>query len=181
MKLKNIVIAVLLCASSAIASAQNFRLGDQVVNLSLGLGTTYYSTSYYSTSVPPISISYEKAFKDGIFDKGVIGIGGSFSYASSSYSYFGYTSTITNIFFGVRGSLHYPIIDEPKLDTYAGLTLGYRVASYSNTNSLFPTSGSGLRLPIHIGAHYYFTDQFSGLVELGWGVAYLSLGVGYKF
>ena len=69
---------------------------------------------------------------------------------------------------------------EPKLDTYAGLTLGYWNASWSSSNALFAASGGGIRLPIHVGARYFFTDKLAGVAELGWGIAYLNIGIGYK-
>ena len=185
MKLKNILLAILLLSSSSILFSQNFKKDEQVVNFGLGIGATYYSGSFYSTVVPPISISYEKAILDGIFDKGVIGVGGYFGYSASKFSsniIFGnYSSSITNIFIGARGSLHYPIIDEPKLDTYAGLTLGWWINSWSNSSVYYSATGGGFYPSFHAGAHYYFTDQWSGMAEIGYGVAYLNIGVGYKF
>jgi hypothetical protein len=189
MKLRNILLAIILCAGMASTNAQNFKVGEQVVNATIGLGSTIYSGSGYSSSVPPIAISYEKGFKDGILDEGVIGIGGYLGYTSAKWetswlgSAWGYK--YSSIIIGARGSLHYPVIKEPKLDTYAGLLLGYNIVSASSYgNGLgagYTATGSGVAFSIYLGGKYYFTDQLAGLIELGYGIAYLNLGVGYKF
>ena len=192
MKMKKLLLAFVFIASTAIANAQAFKNGDQIVGATIGLGSVLYSGSGYTSSVPPLSFTYEKGVKDGIFDKGVLSIGGYFGYTSASWEYnYGYGSygwKYSSLILGVRGILHYQLISNNKLDTYAGVMLGYNVVTatatgtastlYGNTTS---ASASGIIFPFFVGARYYFTDQISANAELGYGIAYLNLGLGYKF
>ncbi len=41
--------------------------------------------------------------------------------------------------------------------------------------------GSGLVSSFFIGGRYYFSDSMAAMLELGYGVAYLNLGVAFKF
>ena len=69
----------------------------------------------------------------------------------------------------------------PKLDTYAGLMLGYHIASVSETgyygNSLV---GSGFDLGVVLGARYFFTPRIGAFTELGYSLPYWNLGVTFK-
>ncbi len=166
-----------------------FSEGDKVINLGVGLGSTLYTGSGYSGLVPPLSISFEKGIKDNILEKGVLGVGGYVGYASAKWDYsdtFGsYSWSYSNIIIGARGSFHYPLVD--KLDTYAGLMIGYNIVStkYSATGyySDYPAStnsSGGLAWSMYLGGRYWFNPKIAGMVELGYGIAYLNLGVALK-
>lgn len=184
MKTKIFLLASALMLSLASLNAQDsqFVKGNHVGNLGIGLGNALYTGGGYTSSTPPISVSYEVGVKDGIFDKGSLGIGGLIGYASSKYGYFGYEWKYTNIVFGVRGAIHYPLVD--KMDTYAGLMLGYNIASVTEPSGAsgvgYSAKGSNLILPGFVGARYYFSNNFGVFGELGWGIAYLTLGVTLK-
>ena len=64
---------VLLFSLPAIKGQENmFDLGDKVISVGLGIGNTLYiGGAGYSTMVPPLSLSFEQAVVDDIFDKGV--------------------------------------------------------------------------------------------------------------
>jgi len=161
-----------------------FVKGDKVLNLGIGLGTTLYTGSYYHMTVPPISASLELGILDGIIDKGSIGVGPYVGFASYKWEYSGWGYKYTNIILGARGNFHYPFIE--KLDTYTGLLLGFNVVSSSEFGDLIPgfdysASSSGIAWSWFIGARYYFTDNIAAMVELGYGIAYLNLGVAFKF
>ena len=74
-----------------------------------------------------------------------------------------------------------------KLDTYAGMLLGYNIVSskYSGTgfydtyNTTSPSSSS-LAWSMYLGGRYWFNPKIAGMVELGYGIAYLNLGVSFK-
>jgi hypothetical protein len=164
------------------AQESMFNLGDKTVNLGIGLGTTLYSGTYYSRGFPPVSISYEQAIKDDILEKGVIGVGGYLGYTSYKYDYLGWGYKYSNIVFGAGGFFHYPLID--KLDTYIGVLLGYNIVSanefgtnpgwdYSSTSGGFVFSG-------FVGARYFFTEKFAAFAQVGYGIAYLTLGVSIR-
>lgn len=184
-------IAAIICLtifSLPILKAQEsmFNLGDQVVNVGIGLGSVYGIGTYYKTTVPPISISYEKAIVDEILEKGVIGVGAYAGYTSYKwhyvYSTYDYGWRYTNIILGARGNFHYPLLD--KLDTYAGVLLGYNIvisSSFGTTGTYDYSPDSGrIAFAGYLGGRYYFSDKFSGFAELGYGIAYLTVGLGIK-
>ena len=45
----------------------------------------------------------------------------------------------------------------------------------------FNASSSGLSIAWFAGARYYFSDNFAVMAEIGYGVAYLNLGIALKF
>lgn len=183
------VLLVCACALLGLVSvfAQNeFKQGVKVVNLGVGIGGTLYTGSGYSTKVPPLSGSFEVSVKDNLFDeKSSLGIGGLIGYTSSEYKYayseYNFKYKYTDIVLGVRGAIHYCFIE--KLDTYAGLTLGYDIVSgtASGTYAGYSATSSGLFLGAYLGARYYFSDNWAAMGELGYDISVLRLGVAYKF
>jgi len=172
---------VFLCFITVSAQTSTFEKGSGVGNLGIGLGNALYTGGGYTSAIPPISVSYEVGALDGIFDKGTLGIGGYLGYTSAKYGYVGYEWKYTNVVIGVRGAIHYPFVE--KLDTYAGLMLGYDIVSVKEPSGFpggYSALGSGLILPGFVGARYYFTDKFAGFGELGWGIAYFTIGVSLK-
>ncbi len=186
MKKRNLLIVALLFSVLSL-NAQTFKSGDLVGNLTIGFGNALYSAIGFSTTVPPIAISGDYGIVDNVLEKGSIGIGGYIGYAASSWSYSilgsGASWTYTNIIIGPRGTFHYPFVD--KLDTYAGLLIGYNIATISASSNLggysytTPAAG-GLITSGFIGGRYYFTDKIAGVCEIGWGIAYFNIGVSLK-
>lgn len=175
-------VFVLFFASSLSAQNTTFNEGDKVLNLGIGLGSTLYTGRFYSTTVPPVSGSFEVGIKDELFDENSsLGVGGYVGYSSSKYSGWGSEYGFSNFIIGGRGSLHYQFID--KLDTYGGLMLGFRVVSWKSSSGGFDygsVAGSGLATAFYVGGRYYFTDNLAGMVELGYGIAYLNIGIALK-
>jgi hypothetical protein len=180
---KIFVILLLSVFSLPLLTAQEslFNVGDKVVNVGIGFGSTLYSGSFYSSTVPPVSISFEKGFKDGVLEKGTIGIGGYLGYSSYKWESFGWGWKYTSFIIGARGTLHYPLVD--KIDTYAGVLLGYNIRSskeFGTTVGIEPSSSSGPVFSGFVGGRYYFTDKFAGMAELGYGITWLNIGLGIK-
>jgi len=184
-KIAAIIFLTVFLLPSLKAQESTFNLGDQVVNIGIGLGSLYAIGTYYKTTVPPISISYEKAIVDEIIDKGVIGVGGYLGYTSYKYHYvystYDYGWKYTNIVLGARGNFHYPLVDN--LDTYLGVLLGYniRISREFGTfaDDISPDHGS-LAFAGYVGARYYFSEKFAAFTELGYGISYLTLGISLK-
>lgn len=179
---KILVLFVVACFSLTQLFAQEptFNKGDKVLNLGLGLGTSLYSGVGYSGVIPPLSGSVEVGVVDNIIEKGVIGVGGYLGFASYKWSdYYKYT----NIIIGPRGTFHYPFLD--KLDTYAGLMIGYNIRSSSWIGTGMEItdrhSSGGIVSSFFLGGRYYFSESFGAMLELGYGVSYLNLGVALKF
>ena len=176
---KKVFLAVLaIVGSISIANAQEvFHKGTTAINAGIGLGS-YYS----SLSIPPLSVSLDYGVADNLINgnNGSISVGGFVGYAASSFS--GWTAdkvTVSYAALGARGAFHYQFA--PKLDTYAGLMLGYHIASYSSNINGYPgISGSGIDLGVLLGARYFFTDRVGMFTELGYSVPYWNLGVTFK-
>ena len=177
-KIFTLLVVVFLTLAQLVAQEPTFEKGDKVLNLGIGIGSTYYA-SYETTQVPPISASFEVGIVDNILEKGVIGIGGYLGYSSSKYENFWKTS---HIVIGARGNFHYPLVN--KLDTYTGLLLGYRIVNNKDLDAYtgnYSYSSSGIAWSWFVGARYYFKDTFAVMAELGYGVSVLNLGIALKF
>ncbi len=181
---KLLVFTVALLFTLPVLRAQEsmFNLGDNVLNLGIGLGNTLYSGSYYTKGVPPVSVSFEHAVADEILEKGVIGVAGYLGYSSYKYDYLGWGYKYSNIIVGAGGLFHYPLVD--KLDTYAGVLLGYNIASATEfgtpTGWDYGATSGGFIFSGFVGARYYFAEQFAAFAQLGYGIAYLTLGVSIR-
>ncbi len=176
-KLLLLLFVVVFSLTQLLAQESTFKQGDKVFNLGVGFGSTYYG-SYYTSHTPALSASLEFGVKDGVLDKGSIGVGGYVGYSSATWANYYKTS---NIIIGARGSFHYPLVS--KLDTYTGLLLGYNIYSYKYESSYIGATGtsSGLAFAWFAGARYYFSNNFAVLGEIGYGIAYLTVGVSLKF
>jgi len=160
---KFILLSVLFFSFVAVkAQEPMFVKGDKVVNLGVGFG-------WYTN----VSVSGEYCVKDGVIDKGSIGLG---AYGGVGFSVFNaWYSNSTSIFAGARGTFHYPFIE--KLDTYGGVGLGlnYRYWKYS-TDDLY------LDFNPFLGARYPLTDKIKVFGEVGYGyMGNFILGISFKF
>jgi hypothetical protein len=62
--------------------------------------------------------------------------------------------------------------------------LGYNIVSAKEYGtgqwSSFSSEASGLAFSWFLGGRYYFSEKFAGLLELGFGIAYLNIGIALK-
>ncbi|UKJ08588.1 hypothetical protein [Solitalea lacus] len=184
LKIKLALLFIFIAASTQLkAQSSTFLKGDKVLNFGVGLASTGYSGNGYSTTVPPLSVSMEFAVKDNLFNDSKCGLGVApyIGYASYNYGYnfgFGATKTkLTDLVIGVNGNVHYELAK--KLDTYAGLMLGYENVSWKDSGFNY-VAGSGMFVGLNIGGRYYFNDNLAAMMELGYGVTYLNLGLALK-
>lgn len=179
-----LLVVVVFAFTQLVAQKATFSQGDKVLNLGIGFGSGLYTGTYYTTSVPPISASFEVGVKDGVLEKGSIGVGGYMAYSSHKWEYSGWGWKYSDLYLAARGVFHYPLAE--KLDTYTGLNLGFDISSSSEYGTPVPgynydsTSG-GLLFAWFVGGRYYFSEKFAGMAELGVGIVYLNLGVALKF
>ena len=175
--MKRIILGVCLVGVlsflSNTASAQ-YRKGDNLLNIGLGLNT------YYEGGVP-LSVIYEKGITDDI------SVGGGIDYLSYHYGAGGVDHSYTAIYIGARGSYHFNKLlnlRNESWDIYGGASLGYRSFSWTNFTGTGAGDayGSGLFLGIHAGARYYFSKSVGGFLELGaLGSTNARIGVAFRF
>jgi hypothetical protein len=162
------------------ATSQSFEIGDNVLGIGIGIGGNYGYSSLSGS--PSIGLYYENGVTE-IGTVGILGIGGYLGYKSykDEYSYFGYSA---------KGAFHYTGLDVEKFDPYAGLMLGYNIASstiketgttsiYSNSN--YNDASGSVNFSGFVGARYFLTNNVAAYAELGFGVSNLTVGAAFKF
>lgn len=164
---------------------ETFGKGSTAANLGIGFGLGY-SYGFFTTthSIPALSLSVERGVTDQV-GPGVIGVGGLVGFRSYSWKSGSYKGSWNNYLVAVRGTYHYNLFEVPKLDTYAGLSVGVRVESYSDnwSDNYYSSSYGGTYLTsgIFLGARYMFTDKLGAFGELGYDMSLLKVGVTAKF
>ncbi len=175
--------AIYFTVLQLVAQEPAFEKGSMVINLGLGIGSNLYTETYYHTMVPPVSVSFEIGAKDQILEKGVIGIGGYLAASKYKYDFSGKGWKTSNFIIGARGNFHYPLVN--KLDTYSGLMLGYGIMGVEYFGGFgqneYTGSSSGIQWALFVGGRYYFKENLAAMLELGYGVAYLNIGIAMKF
>jgi hypothetical protein len=174
--LKFLCVIAIVFSATFVSGQSRYTKGDVLVNAGVGLG-------YYYAGGVPLLLSAEWAVND------VISVGPYLGYTSYNYNYgfvgtrYRYRYTFFDI--GVRGSYHFSELFEirdERIDVYGGAFLGFVVSNFSSNfgGDYDDPYAGGLRLGIHVGARYYFTEKLAGYGELGYGIAPLSLGLTFK-
>lgn len=180
MKKLLLIIALAVFGIHASNAQEAFQQKDLVLNVGIGFGNTLHSGNGWKTSIPPISASVEYCIKDNLFDdKSSIGIGGILGFAGQKYDKYGLDLKYTDIVIAARGAFHYQFI--PKLDTYAGLGIGYDILSTSGSFGEYSADSSSFFIAAYVGARYYFTNNFAVMSELGYDIGVFKIGIAYKF
>lgn len=166
-------------SESKIKSNTVFQKGDQILNFGLGIGNSLYSEGFYQSKIPPISAFYEFCVQDQLFDeKSSLGVGGYLGVTGAK----DYGLSYTSIIIGPRAAVHYQLLE--KFDTYGGLMLGYNIVSVKWTGDeewgSSTASASDFTSSIFLGGRYYFNEKVAGLIELGYGISYITLGIAIK-
>jgi hypothetical protein len=173
---KLFIIAFVFFAFSGIAafaqeySSPYFRKGDLFIGPRVGLG-----------SFGGAGLGLGANVEYGVTPQ--IGVSGTFGWSSYSSGFVGYNWTYTNLIIAVGGNYHFDVLKVNKLDTYAGLGLGYNIGSVSSNDANFPYIGDtygGFFFDFRLGGRYFFTDRLAGTVELGYGFGFLRIGVDFK-
>lgn len=179
--IKKVLFAALALAGSvSLANAQEiFQTGTKAVNVGVGLGSVLPNTT-----IPPLSVSFDYGVKDNLIngENGSISAGGYIGYTASSLSVLNSKLRTSYAILGARGAFHYQFM--PKLDTYAGIMLGYNISSSAWSGAEVAgvaNSSGGFAYSTYAGARYFFTENTGAFAELGYGIAYFNLGVTCKF
>lgn len=178
---KVLLIFVLALSLPFVSNAQEFQKGTKVISLGLGLGSSVGRDLTYGSQIPTISANYEQGVWE-VGGPGVISLGGYVGFKSYSYNYgSGYKSKWNYTIVGVRSAYHFNGLDVENLDVYGGVMLGINFVNYSDTNTVIGVSyGNTVDFSLYAGGRYYFSDNFAGFAEIGYGVSYLTLGVSFR-
>ncbi len=171
MKKTFILLAMAFFGFMSVSQAQ-FEQGQKDANIGIGLGATFGTGS---VQLPPVSFSLDYGFNDNI------SIGGYVGYSSFKEEVMSWSWKYTYIIVGVRGAYHLALVD--KLDTYAGVMLGYNIASAKfagSHNGIPEPKVGGIAYSGFVGARYHFGDKFGVFGEVGYGIALLNLGLTLK-
>jgi hypothetical protein len=180
---KYVAMLTIAVTTSVAVNAQEstFVEGDNIVGVSIGFGGYYRGLGAWDNvrRVPALTLYYDACLFDNLFDeKSSLGIGGILGYASAKVKDSWKSS---HIVIGARSALHYALVN--KLDTYAGVMLGYDIYSWKwiGIDMGNAVAGGGFDYSLFLGARYYLTDNFAGFAEIGYGTAILNLGLNLKF
>lgn len=186
---KILLLAAALMMSGSMLFSQSFEKGNHAINLGIGFGHTGYFGAGYKGFIPSVHGSYELGIVEvpmGAELTGVVGVGGFVGWATSRYEY-SYWQDIHYVYnkfvFGARGTYHFVFHD--KLDTYAGVFLGYKVVSgkWKGTGTTPPewtSKGSSVDGGGFIGARWFFKPNLAAFVEIGNMISVLNFGVTFK-
>ncbi|HOI32290.1 MAG: outer membrane beta-barrel protein [Bacteroidales bacterium] len=170
------VLAFALIGLSYSAQAQ-FEKGQVDANIGIGLGATFATGTL---DLPPVSLALDFGVSDNLSIGAYLG----YSASKEDFSGFGanYSWKYTYMIAGARGAYHFDLADQ--LDTYAGVMLGYNIASVKydgpGASPASPKAG-GIAYAGFAGARYHFGDTFGIYAELGYGIALLNAGLTLKF
>ena len=173
-KLLTISFLLALTATTSFKGfSQAFKQGDKLLNAGIGLN------SYYGNGLP-IGASFEVGITEAI------SVGGQVDYNSGSYGGVGYNWGYTALYFGGRGSYHLNEvfkINNDKLDTYAGIGLGFQSFKWSDASfGAGSAYGSGVYFNYFVGGRYMFANSVGAFLELGsTGFSNVRAGVTLKF
>ena len=184
-----LILAFLVAGITAAAWAQSFKEGTNIISAGIGLGSSLGGYTY-SSQTPALSVQYERGVWE-VGGPGVISLGGyigikDYKYSGSGAGY-NYTEKWNYTIIGVRSAYHYTGLKNGKFDVYGGVMLSYNILSYkykdniSSTSSSAGSYGSTPGFSLYAGGRYYFASNLAAFAELGYGVSFLNLGIGYKF
>lgn len=171
------VAAALVAALPLTASAQSktFSKGDRVATINFMTGGDYNGSGVGAQAewgLLPIG-------------KATLGIGGFVGYQSNSETFGSakYSSSVMPLM--AVGNIHFPIESQPKLDLYAGASVGViRVSWDSNVPSIYNVDGSHTDSGFGIqgGARYWVGSKLGINGQIGFGdIPLLHAGVSFKF
>jgi len=171
--------------------SQPLTLGEQAIGFGIGIPAT--TNQNYSSRSPAFTAIYEYGFTEKI-GIGYIGGGALLSFSNSKYEEQNVNTTHENsynyILMGPRAAYHFDMVELTNnrawsnIDVYGGAFLGMKFQRHKYTdntnNNKVKSNSSSLATDIFGGIRYGFNDKIGAFAELGFGVAYLNLGINIR-
>ena len=158
-------------AAGQAKGAGSFSVGYTDIGPAIGIGGINGASATFGGRL-------EHAFKAlPDLGNGILGIQGSFEYYSWSAGPYSYKY----VPLGVTANYHFRVQDEPKIDPFIGVGLGYQIisCSFSGTGNDF-CNNSDIYLIARAGARYFFAPNMAFYGDVGAGAATLNLGIMFK-
>jgi hypothetical protein len=180
----SIVLGILGAASVSALDLTSFPStisgSHALINAGVGLG----SARYGRISIPPLTATVDIPVAIGGLP---FSFGGMFGFTQSRWTYWGNDYLAYNVFvFGGRANYHFNF-EVDKLDVYAGLTLGWELGHWSSSNEVddswlnYYGNYSGFHFGVQAGIRYFFIPIIGVFAEAGYGLAYIKVGMAFKF
>ncbi len=167
-----LAMAAIPAAGQAKGSTPIFGLGYTDIGPTVGLGNVAGASLDFGGR-------FEHAFKAlPDLGNGMLGIQVAADYASWSDAF----ASFSYIPIGVTANYHFHL-DEPKLDPFVGVGLGYNIYSCSFNNGVTNVGcsySSGIYFIGRVGARYFFAPKMALYADAGAGGATLNVGLMFK-
>lgn len=165
--MKKLLLFMLLILAVSSASAQ-YKTGKSTFGALVGIG----GGGLTGTGAIPIAVEFN--FLNLIDDKIQFGVFGAFASTKEDYGWGSFT--YTNIIIAAQGNYHFMPGD--KLDPFAGMSLGFNIASASwSGGGISPSATSGgIFWNIQGGLNYWFSPKWAFQVRLGY-FPYIGVGI----
>ena len=159
----------------------SFDKSAHLISLTYGFPNTLdYAGFLYGgndKSIGPVNFRYEFPIRDEA------GVGLSVAGAKKEWDFGeGYSTDVTGISISPLGFYHFnKLIPVAKLDVFAGVGANVNIISYKYSETYADDDEVEVYPTALVGARYYFTDSFSGIVEAGGGsFAFVKFGLSFK-
>ncbi len=179
MRYLTLFFVLFFVVSSYAGDSAMIQQGDKVIGARLAMGSVYGAGS-------GLVLNGEYGFRNNLIDlggtKNNLGVGASLGYSSYSVAYAWGTYTYRNILLISSAIWHVDLLNDPKIDTYASLSMGWNLGTVSvpSGGPNYSNTYNGIIWGTAVGARYQFTDKISAVGELGFGMGVLRLGLDYR-
>ena len=152
------------------ATGTGFGVGYTDIGPAIGLGNVGGASASFGGR-------FERAIKPlPEMNNGILGIEASFDYYSWSTPFYSWKY----IPIGVTANYHFKL-DDPKIDPFIGLGLGYRLITCDFSGSgVDACSNSAIYAIGRAGARYFFSPKMAGYVDAGAGASTFNVGIMFK-
>jgi hypothetical protein len=177
-----IIFLLVFLFTTSFAFSQAVDAGNKIINLNVGFVTQFNNGNI---QIPPITASFDYIVTQA--GPGYIGLGAMAGYATAKEElrlYPGNYYTYDFILLGARGTYHWFPGQNDKIDTYAGVTIGYNLVSHKYTGFAGPTDisqKSAMLGGMFAGIRYFIIPKLGINAEFSYGVSAVSIGGSFKF
>lgn len=168
-------IVAILAASVLSPSAMHGQFAAGQKNLGVHVGLSGVGTA------PSFGVNGDLAFSDRVSVGAwadTWGYGESLSIGSDSYRW-----DVRYIALAGTSAYHFPIDDQPKLDPFVGVSVGYFIVSAEGSGAggiVYGGDSSRAFVGGFAGIRYAFRERLNGVARAGFGASHLTLGLDYR-